>query len=377
MRLILLAAFAACVGVSAETVRVSAEAFLNQVTSGEVAPPGNKVAVYFSPGKNNRIPRSLERLLIQLSAQGHEVEAGLVDEEKFVEVLRDTESHGLSYELNGFESVKRTGFFSGIGERLGIPRGTDPISFNPAKPLSRFAPEERALLLETAAIHNLILITGLQLAEKLAVVPVAILSTYFYEVFGNLTEILKFKGQGRTVVRNGDRLNIDVNPYFLFLTNLAEEIAVNGAVGATIPSPGGLSASSVLQSSLAFGLAKTSVDRFAAQCEKARAKATREGRPELAESIRRKQFFIMRAFFNGVVPLVRTLALLAEGTPAESTCSLIKGGTMAVAGCHSLYEELKRMARLRFLPRGFRGKDCARALVVLGVGAKAQGFERG
>ena len=376
MRFLLIAALAVCVGGAAETVRISADAFLKQAISGEISSPDKKITIYFSAGKKNRVPRSLERLMIQLAAQGNEVDTKLVDEAAYIEALRDSEESELSYELSGFDLVTRPGFFAGLGERLGVPRGTDPITINPVKPLSQFKEEDRKLLLESMAIHNLVLLTGLQLADKLTAVPAILLSTYFYEVFGNLSEIFKFKGQGRTVVRNGDALSIDVNPYFLFLANLAEEIAINGAMGAAIPTPGGLSVATVLENSFTFGLAKTSVDRYSAQCEKARAKATKEGNPKKAESIRRQQYFVMRAFFNGVVPVVRTLALLAENTPAAPVCSAIKGGAMAIAGCHSLYSEIKRMAQLRFLPKTFRGQTCAKALVVVGIGANARSSTR-
>lgn len=368
MRLFVIAAFAACVGLFADPVRIPADQFLEQVVASEVSAAPQKAKIYFSPGKSAKVPYSLQRLMVQLAARGVEVEGTLVSAIEYQKAIEESAEAGVAYELAGFESMPRPSPARFVGEALGVPLGVAPLNLNPATRLKDFGEEERQIFYETAAIHNLVLLTGLQLADKLTLIPAAILSTYFYQVFANLSEILKFKGQGTVVVRDGDSLKMDVNPYFLTLVNLAEEVAINGAVGATIPTEGGLSLQSTLSSAFAFGLAKTSVDRYAAQMEKRVLAAKQAGKNDLAESLKRRQLFIMKLFFNGVVPVMRTLAMLTERTEAGPVCSLIKGGVMALAGCHAIYKEVMRMGRLRFLPSKTKGPACAQALVVFSGG---------
>jgi hypothetical protein len=171
--------------------------------------------------------------------------------------------------------------------------------------------------------------------------------------------------QGKSLVRRNRKLEVEANAYFVFLTNLAEEIFINGAVGATIPSEDGLSIQSTVQNSLVFGLAKTSIDRFAASMEIKRQKAITRGDVRLADRILVQQLFVMEMFFNGVVPALRTLALLTEKTSLGPLCSLLKIGVTAVAGCYTVYEEAMRVIKLHYLPRSYIGEGCARALVVV------------
>ncbi len=364
MRLLRLIALAICVPLYAAPVRLSADDFLSQIASGELTQTKQKATFYFAPGKPAKIPQSLQKLMIHLAAQGTEVSGTIVDEDTYLKKMTDAAQEEISYELTGFEKATTPAALGAIPELLGVPYGVQGINLNPAKALKDFSAEERQILLETTAIHNFVLLTGLQMAGNLTVVPLVALTSYFYQVFGNISEILKFKGQGHIVVRNGNDLSTDVNPYFLFLTNLVEETAINGTMEATIPSPDPFSMSTVMANSFTFGLAKTSVDQYSARMEKKYQKALKDGNDALAKTIRAQQFFVMKLFFNGVIPVLRTLALLTKKTHLAPMCSAIQGGTFAIAGCHAIATEMVRMGKLRFLPKKYAGKSCAKALVV-------------
>ncbi len=363
MRVLVLVFFFASVFAACASEFIPAEQFLEQVATGERPVIGKSAKVYFSPGLTGGVPPLLQKLLIRLSAEGADVDAKLVTEEEYAAITEEAVQVG--YELQGFEGKQTQSPSGRLIDFLGIPTGVTPVELHPVKPLRVFSKEERSLFYETSVIHNAILLTGLSLANKITLVPSALLTLYFYQVFANLKSVFDFKGQGAIVVRHQNSLEIDVNPYFLGLVNVAEEVAVNGALAATIPSKGGLSIQDTLASSFAFGLAKTSVDRYAARMEKRVAKARREGKEGLAASLKKQQLLTLRLFFNGVVPLVRTAAMLTENTPVGPYCAALKSGTIALAGCHALYAEVVRMARLRFTGRKYKGDSCAKALVVI------------
>jgi hypothetical protein len=343
---------------------IHADQFLEQIASGERPVVGKLAKVYFSPGKTSEVPPLLQKLLIRLSAEGAEVEAKLVTEKEFAAITSESPSEA-AYQLSGFELDNAKSGPRSLTELLGIPKGVAPLTLNPAKPLRHFSAAERSLFYETSLIHNAILLTGLSLANKISLVPSAVLSIYFYQVFSNLKSVFDFKGQGAMVVRHQSSLEIDVNPYFLALVNLAEEVAVNGSLAASIPSEGGLSIQDTLSSSFAFGLAKTSVDQYAARMERRIAKALSEGKEDVAKTLKNQQLFILRLFFNGLVPMVRTVAMLTEKTPAGPYCADLKSGTIALAGCHALYQEVVRMTRLRFTGKKYAGSSCAQAIVAI------------
>lgn len=343
---------------------ISADDFLNQFSAGETGAP-KKVKFYFSPGAPGKVPHQFQRLMIDLAAQGTEVEATLVDEAAYREALQEISPDLNAFELSGIESLSPASAAGLVKNHLGVPHGVTFPQHEPLKSLEQFSAEERGIFLQTLVVQNFVLLVGQKLAGQISAVPSSILSTYFYQYFGNFSEIQKFKGQGHIVVRRGDSLEMDVNPYFLFLSNFVEEGFINSAMGATIPSPTPFSLESTLANSFIFGLAKTGVDRYAARMERKYLAALAAGNERLARSIKRQQFWVMSLFFNGVVPLIRALTFLTEKTSLAPVCSAIKGGLFAIAGCHTITDELVRMGKLRFLPKKFRGEGCAKALAVL------------
>lgn len=358
MRFLLLAALAVCGSLSAQPARISFDQFIELIRSGALTQRSYKVKIHYTPGDRTGVPAALERAMIHLASQGVDVEGKIVDDKAYQEIL-DVSAERLFYELvpTGNEN------FSSLGEALGVPNGISSIQVALGKPVRKFDSRIQGIFYQTMVIHNAVLLTGLLMAKNFTLVPLAVLSSYFYQYFANFTEVMRFKGQGKSVVRRGRDLEVEANAYFVFLSNLVEETFINGAMEATIPSEGGVSVSSIVQNSLVFGLAKTSVDKFAANMEIKREKAVARGDTRLAETIRVQQLFVMTVFFNGVVPALRTLALLTEKTSLGSVCSLLKAGVTAVAGCYSVYEEAMRLFKLRVLPKSYLGEGCGRALV--------------
>ncbi|MBY0372040.1 hypothetical protein K2X33_15250 [bacterium] len=369
MRVLLLATLVACGALQAKPEQLSADKFLEQTLSGGVA-EGTQVEILFHPGKRGAVPDSLQRVMVGLASAGVEVTGRLVNEADYVQALEDAGDEGVYYELRDFEAPRKAGILQRIAEALGIPAGVGSYRVEPLKPLRRFSEQERGIFLETLAIHNFVMLTGLTLARNFTLAPAVVLSTYFYQTFANISETLRFKGAGHIATRRGDQIGTEVNPYFLLLVNIAEELAINSAVAATIPSEGGLPYSKILRMSGLVGLAKSAVDRFGASLELRRQKALKVGDKELAETLERQRFRVMRRFFNGVVPVVRAFALVTERVLEMPVCAAIEGAAFAALGCQTIVQEFRRMGRLRTVPEEFQSESCPGALVRVSIGAR-------
>lgn len=317
-----------------------------------------KITLSFTPGRHGEVPHSLITLIQALESRGYVVKTKISSASEFEQL---TEEHrGVVVDLT---SAKRLSLFSRLRSMLGLHFRHHPIALDPLKPFKDFSEQERHLFLSTTFIHSSLMLLASGLRGHLNFAAAAFLTLYFYQTFANFSEILKFKGQGKSIIRQGDELVVVVNPAFVLLANFFEELAINASINATLSREMMADASGIVQTSALMSLSKSYVDRFASQIELQKKAARDNGQLDLADRLSKKQSLVMQLFFNGVVPLVRGLVVVSKGTAFESVCALGEPAVVGVVSCLTVIEELRRNLSVRNLPERYRGEGCARAFV--------------
>lgn len=320
----------------------------------------------FTPGKNNKVPQALKQLILLLHSKGFRVQTQLKSESEFDQLINSQNTTGQVIDFSQPPPQRtRSSFLQKLKAALGIAFHRQKIALDPLKSFADFSEQEKKLFLTTTLMHTSLTLAVSGFMGEVNFASAAMLTLYFYQTFANFSEIMLFKGQGKSVLRNGDQLSVTVNPYFVYLTNLFEEFVLNTSLNATLPVPQMHSTGELLETSLIFSLIKTNVDRHAAQLEADIVEAREQGLQDYEKKLTQKQSCVLNFFFNGVVPFLKGLVTFSHGTRFEPACSMLNPVMAFTGGCVLVYQELRRILRMNRLPGRFKGQSCARAFVSL------------